>query len=86
MRGNSFLRFGSTPIKDLIDGNAFDLSSDSECISDIYCHVSGASLCFELQVKGTALYALILIYQMTTEGGLLLRNLNYSTIGLTNSI
>lgn len=92
MRGNSFLRFGSTPIKDLIDGNAFDLSSDSEGISDIYCHVSGASLCFELQVKGklqvkgTALYALILIYKMTTEGGLLLRNLNYSTIGLTNSI
>lgn len=86
MRGNSFLRFGSTPIKDLIDGNAFDRSSDSEGISDIYCHVLGASLCFELQVKGTALYALILIYKMTTEGGLLLRNLNYSTIGLTNSI
>lgn len=54
MRGNSFLRFGSTPIKDLTDGNAFDRSSDSEGISDIYCHVLGAALCFELQVNGTA--------------------------------
>lgn len=68
MRDNSLLRFGSTPIKDLIDEYVFDRSSDSEGISDIYCHVLAASLCFELQVNGTALYALILIHKMTTEG------------------
>jgi len=85
VRGNSFLRFGSsTPIKDLIDGIFFDRSSDSGGISDINCHVLASCLCFELQVNGITLYALILIHQMTKNcNDILLIFLNFSVVGLT---